>query len=68
MSKSKIVSIRIDEDIADAFAAICNKLKIKKSVVSQELFKDFIVRNIRKESHDNVEILSPKLKELDEES
>lgn len=66
MSKSKIVSIRVDEDIADALDAICNKLKIKKSVIAQELFKDFIVRNISKSGHENVEILCPRIKDTDD--
>lgn len=66
MSKSKIVSIRVDADIADALEATCSKLKIKKSVVSQELFKDFIVRNISKSSHENAEILPPRIRDNDE--
>lgn len=66
MSKSKIVSVRVDDDIADALEATCKKLKIKKSVVAQELFKDFIVRNIAKSSHENAEILAPKIKDSDD--
>lgn len=67
MSKTKIVSARIDNQIAVGFETICDNLKIKKSVVIQELFKDFIVRNYKKESHDSVEIIAPKFKELDDE-
>lgn len=67
MSKTKVVSARIDEEIAMGFETICNNLKVKKSAVMQELFKDFIVRNYNKESHDSVEMIAPRIKELDDE-
>lgn len=58
-----VLSSRIDPEIHSSFETICERLKIKKSVVLQELIKDFIVRNATKESHDNVEILPPRIKE-----
>lgn len=65
--EKKIVSARIDPQIADAFETVCDNLKIKKSTVMQELFKDFIVRNISKESHENAEIVPRRIKEIDED-
>lgn len=58
-----VLSSRIDPEIHSSFEAICDKLKIKKSVVIQELVKDFIVRNIDKANHENAEIVAPKIKE-----
>lgn len=58
-----VLSSRIDPEIHSSFEAICDKLKIKKSVVIQELVKDFIVRNIDKANHENAEIIAPKIKE-----
>lgn len=58
-----VLSSRIDPEIHSSFEAICDKLKIKKSVVIQELVKDFIVRNIDKADHENAEIVAPKIKE-----
>ncbi len=58
-----VLSSRIDPEIHESFETVCETLKIKKSVVLQELIKDFIVRNAKKESHESVEILPPKIKE-----
>lgn len=58
-----VLSSRIDPEIHSSFEAICEKLKIKKAVVIQELVKDFIVRNIDKADHENAEIVAPKMKE-----
>jgi antitoxin component of RelBE/YafQ-DinJ toxin-antitoxin module len=67
MGKTTIVSSRIDEEIAAGFEKICDNLKVKKSAVMQELLKDFIVRNYAKESHESVEMIAPKIKDLDDE-
>ncbi len=58
-----VLSSRIDPEIHQSFETICDRLKIKKSVILQELIKDFIVRNADKESHENAEILPPRMKE-----
>lgn len=58
-----VLSSRIDPEIHSSFETICERLKIKKSVVIQELVKDFIVRNAEKASHENAEIVLPKIKE-----
>lgn len=65
MSKTKVMSSRIDIEIADHFINTCEKLKIRPATVMQELLKDFVVRNINKEAHESVEILSPKIKDDD---
>jgi len=62
-NSNPVLSSRIDPEIHSSFETICERLKIKKSVVIQELVKDFIVRNAEKESHENAEIVVPKIKE-----
>jgi hypothetical protein len=67
MKKSKIVgSFRIDSEILENFKERCETLGVSQGYILQELMKDFIVRNINKQSHETASILPIKIKDLKE--
>lgn len=66
MSKKEVRSFRVDKDISENFKERCDTLKVSEAYVVQELMKDFIVRNITKESHEAAEIIIPKIKDIEE--
>lgn len=52
-----IYSFRLKSMHKDKFQILCKNLGVQPSYVLQELIKDFLVRNIDKESHETAEIL-----------
>lgn len=52
-----IFSFRLKKMHKEKFQILCDNLGVKPSYVLQELIKDFLVRNIEKESHESAEIV-----------
>lgn len=52
-----IYSFRLKKMHKDKLQILCDNLGVQPSYVLQELIKDFLVRNLNKDSHESAEIL-----------